>query len=309
MKGGTMLQEAYTFTLNETITFEEAHPLKEMLGIGLEPVLSVQELSDTVSIRGVMELKGEYVRNDVASEIDLSDGARVEHVESLSEEVCEFFHKFLMDITIPLERVDVTENISIDVDHFDYTILSPQALSLEAVVSIHGLKQEDIVIEQEQQNELTRFNDVIEELEESDTEQFEIIVEDDELKENEEQANDNVVVLERDIERDLAEHMELEENIEEIMEEVEEQEEKKEERLHVQGRTEVEEASYLLNIFSEEEETSYSRVKLYIVQPTDQLNVIAEKYNVTPRQIMRTNALEDEDISQGQIIYIPIHDE
>src|SRR5699024_5466991 len=96
---------------------------------------------------------------------------------------------------------------------------------------------------------------------------------------------------------------ELDENTEPEREEVAE-----EEIIQVRAQENThDEATYLLNIFENEEETEFRKLKLYIVQPNDKIESIASRYDISSRQIVRTNKLEDEDVNPGQIIYIPIN--
>ncbi|WP_175480412.1 stage VI sporulation protein D [Gracilibacillus ureilyticus] len=329
-----MLQDSYTFTLNENLAFHPDYPIKEILGIGLEPVLSIQEMGETLSIRGAMELKGEYIPSEERVEEEKVNGQDVERIEVMSDDICEFFHKFVMDITIPMDRVHELDSVTVDVDHFDYAIHSARSLNIEAVLAIKGLSQEaDEVITSEEPELLTRFESEEETREKASEEEdsFQFTVNEELEPENSNSEPDNVVPLineETSTDDDQLTEQREDEEQEEIMEEPAEErdedsfidetesddpvdveetvEEGTEDRLRVQARAETDDTSYLLNIFTEEEEMAYTRLKLYIVQPTDQLTSIAEKYNVTPRQIMRTNQLEDEDLSSGQLIYIPV---
>ncbi|WP_277678280.1 LysM peptidoglycan-binding domain-containing protein [Gracilibacillus dipsosauri] len=326
--------EVFTFNINEKISFQDQPLMKEMLGIGLEPVISIQELGESLSVRGVMELKGEYIQTDQqevrAEELEYQ-GNKVERVEPISDETCEFFHKFIMDITIPMERIASMEDVAVEVDHFDYVLNSPGSINVEAVLAIHGLTEEAVIVERDPEEELVRYDAEAEsDYSLREEEQFQFTVN---QEANLQQEEDNVIPLTEssettsESEEPVMEREEVhEENVweeshreeveqEEVVDEYEvedeqslEDDEREEEKIHVQGRSEgVDDTSYLLNIFSEEEEaTSYSKLKLYIVQPEDQMHTIAERYDVSPRQIMRTNHLEDEDVTSGQLIYIPI---
>ncbi|WP_194287343.1 LysM peptidoglycan-binding domain-containing protein [Gracilibacillus oryzae] len=323
------MQDAYTFTLNENIAFDHDYPIKEMLGIGLEPVLSIQEMGETLSIRGVMELKGEYIISEERGGEEVINGQDVERIEMMSDDLCEFFHKFVMDISIPMERVNEVNSVVVDVDHFDYSIESDRCLSIEAVLAIKGLSQNTSeIITAAEEEQLPRF-ETEEKIDEPliEEESFQFVVNEEQQPEPvNQEINNNVTPLSNEFKQDnepafeelreVSDDQSVSEEIaeqtaeQEAVEEIEEvEEEVKEERLRVQARAETEDTSYLLNIFAEEEDTAYTRLKLYIVQPTDQMTSIAEKYNVTPRQIMRTNQLEDEDLSSGQLIYIPVTSE
>lgn len=63
-------------------------------------------------------------------------------------------------------------------------------------------------------------------------------------------------------------------------------------------------ARYLTSMFQREEEP-YAKMRMCIVQESDTLGSIAQKYKVPPTQLSRINDLGDEDVSAGQILYIP----
>lgn len=62
----------------------------------------------------------------------------------------------------------------------------------------------------------------------------------------------------------------------------------------------------LTEFFGRKDENRAVRMKIYIVQARDTLNLIAEKYDVSVSQLLRTNHLEsNQDVYEGQILYIP----
>ncbi|UTR15484.1 LysM peptidoglycan-binding domain-containing protein [Salipaludibacillus sp. LMS25] len=76
------------------------------------------------------------------------------------------------------------------------------------------------------------------------------------------------------------------------------------------GRDEVEEpeqgnALYLTKMLAGDQE-AYSKLRMCIVQSGESLNTIADRYNIQPSQLIRMNRLKDEDVSEGQILYIPV---
>ncbi|WP_163537916.1 stage VI sporulation protein D [Gracilibacillus sp. YIM 98692] len=361
------MQSPFHFDVNEEIAFHHDQKIKEMLGIGLEPVMSVEELDDTLSIRGVMELKGEYVKDedlqDRLGENDNRNLTYVERVDSVSESVCEFFHKLLVDITIPMDRVASPKDVSVEVDYFDYQLPSDQEMKIEATLAIYGLTEEHddesleaFTNDREGRLEDGEFEFVVEEQTEGDPKQQQeneenilSVSENRESEEEEEKWSEEVYEeqtgesisdgrimdeagddmdysdeqnqeelelakqegAEQDFQDEITREEEYLSNDPEtpIVEEDDElEEEPVEEVIQLKSRSEAseEDSSYLLNIFTDEEESAYSRLKLYIVQPSDHMNEIAEKYGVSARQIMRTNRLDDEDITPGQLIYIPI---
>src|SRR5699024_8602614 len=69
LKGGSHLsndQAVFSFELNESLYFEKGQEVEEMRGVSLDPEISIQPFHDYISIKGVMELRGEYVKVDEA---------------------------------------------------------------------------------------------------------------------------------------------------------------------------------------------------------------------------------------------------
>nr|WP_235867434.1 stage VI sporulation protein D [Priestia abyssalis] len=68
-----------------------------------------------------------------------------------------------------------------------------------------------------------------------------------------------------------------------------------------------ENALYLTQLFSKNEEEDFSRLKMCIVQNGDSLEQIAERYDTNVQNLLRVNNIEDEhDLSEGTILNIPV---
>jgi stage VI sporulation protein D len=80
---------------------------------------------------------------------------------------------------------------------------------------------------------------------------------------------------------------------EETSEEVEQNQEK--------SATQLEWAKWLIG----EEEEQFVKIKMVIAQKEDSIDSIAEKYDVLASQLIRLNRLEEEELTEGQIIHIP----
>lgn len=52
-------------------------------------------------------------------------------------------------------------------------------------------------------------------------------------------------------------------------------------------------------------EREFSRVRICIVQKEETLEMIADRYQLNPREIILYNRLEDQELMEGQVIYIP----
>ncbi|WP_416729100.1 LysM peptidoglycan-binding domain-containing protein [Fictibacillus sp. JL2B1089] len=66
-----------------------------------------------------------------------------------------------------------------------------------------------------------------------------------------------------------------------------------------------ENALYLTKMLSAKEER-FSKMKMYILQRGDSLEHICERYDISLNTLMRMNQLQQGEVSEGQIIYIPV---
>lgn len=97
------------------------------------------------------------------------------------------------------------------------------------------------------------------------------------------------------------------ENFVEEAEQREDKERRTEKNIHYQPQeTHGDESISLTKFFGRKDEKQAVKLKIYIVQARDTLNLIAEKYDVSVSQLLRTNQLEPHhDVYEGQILYIP----
>ena len=82
----------------------------------------------------------------------------------------------------------------------------------------------------------------------------------------------------------------------------EEQEEQHAER---EEEPKDENALYLTKMLSGKEDR-FSRMRMYILQRGDSLEHICERYDISLNTLMRMNQLQQGEVSEGQIIYIPV---
>ncbi len=66
-----------------------------------------------------------------------------------------------------------------------------------------------------------------------------------------------------------------------------------------------ENALYLTKMLSAKEDR-FSKMKMYILQRGDSLEHICERYDISLNTLMRMNRLQQGEVSEGQIIYIPV---
>ncbi len=382
----------FNFDLNESLWFKKGQEVDEIMGISLEPEISIQEFDDFVSIRGVIELKGEYFQvkeasdeeDQVLSFRDHPSQRFIDRVDSYEDGVNEFFHSFPVEISIPKYRINSTDDILVGIDSFDYELPENSQLLLNASVSIHGVKEDkyqtpggSLEVDREEVVEPDTYDypmesSPIEPPPPPAGESFSFDVkekaEPEEEKEEARKPFEDAIArdepeleVEPEQETDREEVVASEEQEESVEKPAEKEKSKKKKKSQsfaeffakpqvvIKDEADIEESSsiesgtkkkdvvsihgydnnayyqedddnldgqkeertkddttYLLNIFEDKEER-YSSMKMCIVQEQDTLESLAEKYDVSPFHITRTNRLEDDSIAAGQILYIPVH--
>lgn len=140
-------QSYLRFSVEESVWFQTGQQVAELLSISLEPNISIREHDQYVSIKGALQLSGEYKMEEVNEEINDDPiqftGARFVHeVETREDGISELFHKFPVDITIPRNRVTNLEDIYVIVESFDYDFPEERCLKLIADLAIIGINEE-----------------------------------------------------------------------------------------------------------------------------------------------------------------------
>jgi len=334
LKGGVHLSSTETefqFELNETLYFDNAYEVKELIGISLNPEITIHPYDTYVSIRGEIQLSGEYVREPREAEeeqnLDSEDFQTKRFVEEVivtENDITEFSHRFPIDISVPAYRINTVDDLSIEIMTFDYEIPISNKLQLTAIAAIHGMKAEIDLLEEKKKRD---SEEAMLEKEESTYFEFEINQPEVEAadeplnqaaeKEQSNTRDEKVENHRKTTSESLAEFIqELPDEVDESKQEakfelraVEEKSEKKVELVDNRNREEetVEDVSYLADMFRGDDEERYSKMRLCIVQPEDTIESIAEKFQVSTLQLIKQNKLDEEDydVSEGQLLYIP----
>lgn len=152
MKGGSGLsndQPVFNFELNESLYFEKGQEVGEIRGIALDPEISIQPFNEYISIRGVIELRGEYVRADEDEQDDTVQFADDYHARRYVEQVVdteeggtEFSHRFPVEISVPTYRVGDLEDVMVSIDSFDYELPNKNQISFTSTIAIHGISEQ-----------------------------------------------------------------------------------------------------------------------------------------------------------------------
>ncbi|WP_181349738.1 stage VI sporulation protein D [Thalassobacillus sp. CUG 92003] len=137
-------KHVFTFYLDESLSFQLGQEVQELVGISLEPEISIQPRDGQIKLSGDLELSGEYVAKKEADQRGyappLINERMIDSVEQDEDGVQCFNHKFPVDISIPDYRVPDLDNISISVASFDYQLPEDRKLRLHAEIAIHGVE-------------------------------------------------------------------------------------------------------------------------------------------------------------------------
>ncbi len=337
------------FNVEESIWFKEGEEIDNILSVSLEPEISVEEHGDYATIKGALRLEGDFqLRGEsIERDLDLEETndqlafRSVQEVRKVDDMNGEFEHRFPVEITIPIERVEKLDDIYVIVDSFDYKLPNERCLQLSAELEIIGVKEEgmerteSIERDDEQQgepltfdeqfsfeidsariennemngaeakeNEATQTDEKIIELEQSRQTGPQIELKGREDKEHIEDHNLLVESLEESDRASLYEKDEQEERNEALETEAEFEDVADEEQEQKEESVRDENALYLTKMLERHEE-EFSTLKMRIIQPGDSLESIAEVYDVQPAQLVRMNEIQDDQVEEGQIIYIP----
>ncbi|RKL65947.1 stage VI sporulation protein D [Salipaludibacillus neizhouensis] len=371
-----------SFPMKEGIWLDRGKKLDELLTLSLEPVIDVDEKEDEVTVKGVLQLFGEYrplekeesTGNQASSLVDQSAFRSVEEVSLSEEGIGEIRHEFPIEVTIPRERVARLEDISVEINEFDYVMPEKGFLEITADLSISGVRAEEPVstsddAEESTEKELAREDrsftfEQVRKVDEKEPDQLfgvsessegseeEDSSEEEESQENELTFQEPVTEIKREPswldEKELVGTIDVEEEEDhapkvsfrsvldeeetiEVREEpeashdndyqkevvkaprrfpknetrkLEDEEKSTESNVKDEEEREHENALYLTKMMANEAE-AYSKLRMCIVQDGESLDMIADRYKLQVSHLMRTNRLDEEQVSEGQILYIP----
>lgn len=329
MEGECVLQNqknVFSFYLDESLWFKEGQGVRELIGISLEPEISIEELGEEIRLKGTVELAGEYVPSiDSKMESSASPSRLVDEVVDGEEGSCVFSHSFPVEITVPLNRVARMDDVLVNIESFDYELPASHQLRLHAQLDINGIEQSStyadsdinfdeaktigpidydnndekktpvfpereapiIQLNQEREKEEAEEGRWPNKKSQSFSEFFE--------KESENQTTETSPEILNTWEDNVSslEDIVSSSSVSQVNESVE-----KEAPTGMDGIKQI-----FKHLFPNRED-SYTQMKMYITQEEETLESIAAKYGVSVKQLERVNQFE-EDIAPGQIVYIP----
>ncbi|MFG6116422.1 stage VI sporulation protein D [Halobacillus sp. MO56] len=332
----------FSFYLDESLWFERGQEVNELMGISLDPEIVIHPLDETVLIQGAINLTGEYFAKsgeDSETETVAPFPSRklVERVEQEEEGASQFYHQFPVEVSIPRNRVENVDDVSVSIDVFDYELPSANQLKLHATVAIHGIEEADrekekpasskersennTAWEQSYQFEVDypENDEVFTSPEENSLslEQESSIIEDEAVESKSESSSGDrwkykkVQTLSEFFNHGAAPEVEENEPSPSPSYEASPSLEYMEGEMEVQddeGEADAESRNIgnqlLFSMFEDREET-YTKMKMCIVQEEDTLESIADRYQISITNLTKVNNVFEDDLRPGKIIYIP----
>ncbi|WP_017797178.1 stage VI sporulation protein D [Oceanobacillus kimchii] len=316
---------AFTFELEESLFFEKGQEVEEIRGISLEPEISIHAYEDYILIRGAIELQGEYQKvpyTEIEEEtLDFDQIQSKRYVEKIEEinGLYLFSHTFPVEISVPPYRVANLDDVTVQIESFDYELLEEDQLKVYASIDIKGIQQDNNLEAEsarEDSEEEDSFSFEIEHpIQEDATVNLERTVEN---KDENEHSNDDDPDRWKVKSQPLSEYFQSISEVEASPEEEEDDEyveetdyevndDQEEKVLDILDNEESpEDVTYLSDIFRNAEEEQYTKMRLCIVQEDDTIETIAQRFAISPLQLIKHNQLEsDFEVNQGQLLYIP----
>lgn len=318
-------EKVFSFYLDESVWFKEGQGVRELIGISLEPEITIEERGNEVCLKGTVQLAGEYLAIEEQQEVEESFNSSqrvVDDVEVGEEGEYRFSHAFPVEVTVPFERVTSLDQVFVDIETFDYEIPANNQMRLHAQVNINGIEPQS---NQQAENE-ERFDQQATigpfDFPENTIKEEPLIPEREapvvQLNNDEEQDDESGRWLykksqsfseffghekqeEETLEVSSSEDVSIEETSQESTPESSSSKESEEQEAPsgMDGIKQI-----FKHLFPNREDT-YTQMKMYIAQEQETLESIAEKYDVSVKQLERVNRSDAEEVSPGEIVYIP----
>ncbi len=136
-------QSCLRFSVEESVWFQKGQEVSELVSITLDPDIVIQEHDQYVSIRGALQLSGEYRIDENRSEDeeprDYTALRVVNQITTREDGVSELKHRFPVDVTIPKNRIQNLDDVYVAIESFDYELPRYGCLQLVADLSISGI--------------------------------------------------------------------------------------------------------------------------------------------------------------------------
>lgn len=199
--------------------------------------------------------------------------------------------------TVERASVDEEEDSAREEVQTEINFTLPEENEKDEEVFVAEAKQQPEVVEEEPV--LNRSLPILEPHEEEPIDMPEVSFIANRYEEKKQEAEEIFEVKQVEETKPVQQHEEVKDEFESSSEEEIKQQKKK-----VKGKKSMSLTEFFAR---KEDEEQLTKVKVCIVQPNDTIDLISERYDVTPQTLMRANQLElNQDVYEGQVLYIPV---
>ena len=126
------------FDISEKVRLHPQQPgIRTLVELDLYPDVEIEDQETHLRIHGYLRLAGKYVGDEEDRIDEREERIGVEGLQT-ARDLDEIAYVIPVEITLPSDRVDM-DRIAAEVESFDYRVLSPFELQIEAVLTIDGL--------------------------------------------------------------------------------------------------------------------------------------------------------------------------
>lgn len=334
------------FDVTEMVRLHPQQPgIGTLLELDLNPDVEIRDEGKHLKIQGYLRLNGAYLGDPEADEVEV--------INSQSEVREDLAYVIPVEITIPADRAEL-DNISAEVETFDYSVVSPFELQVEAILVIDGLLPEEQIENKATQRVLTHettsqpsfsakpvasenvtpSNEAEKGIEQQSEfreylgtpaildEENKTSVKDEIRPElhftagREDEAAVQVAVKEPSSVEYLHNLWNRKRAVEEVTTDQnqfaqdqfameKEVENNTESSVMVHSSEGTLEKSEWIHWLVREKNESFAPMRMVISQKDESIDTLADKYGVSVGNLMSFNQLEDDNLVEGQIIYVP----
>ncbi|MFD1362912.1 stage VI sporulation protein D [Lentibacillus salinarum] len=268
----------------------------------------------------------------------------IERVVNLDDGQAEFTHRFPVEISVPAYRVTDTNDVTVGIESFDYEIPNPNQLKLSSTVEIHGIRDEPAhASENDTQAEspapvrtdesfafdLKLDKEEVEPDETGDTGPPPVL-----SQEGLQTADQQPEVESPSSEKERWKHKKSQTLAEFFGTDQKESPEQAKNPPEAESpessaaspavveytesgydndsyegyesSASPEDVRYLADMFKGDgDDETYTKMRLCIVQGNDTVESIAERYDISALQLLKQNRLAEDNLEEGQLLYIP----
>lgn len=158
-------QNCLTFSLTENVRFQKGQEVQELISISLEPNVTCHEFDQYVILQGTLDCVGEYnpVKLEDEAEPDFYNVQKCAKV-TLNENggTYTFCYSFPIDITVPADRCRDIDELSVDIQSFEYKFQEDGCINVACEFCVNGVYDRAFLENEKAQQKLNeQQNDIV----------------------------------------------------------------------------------------------------------------------------------------------------